>query len=406
MMSTGSSGSSDGRNTCRLRLAEYYCIEGLNSFACTLFINSIYFWTRARFGFSDTMNLLLGATQGGVYVLAARWGGKASDRLGYDRQMLATLALMAAVLSIGWWPPLTMAPYIVLALLTIGMGAFWPANEAVVMHSPGALSMPQRLGAYNVVWSLMGALGFFASGALFDVHANLIFLVPAALFVVEIVWLLRPSRGTTRAGVTAMALPHTGVRVPAAVKQRFMQTAWIGNCAGYVIITSMSALMPHIGEQLGLRPSHAIWLSCTMMFARGASFAFYWWWEGWHYRQGWFAAALAGAPACLAVVFFSRHIPVVFAALMLMGLALGLIYYSSLYYSMDVGESKGEHGGLHESLIGMGVLVGPLTGAAGGWLFGTVGARCTILALTAVAASTAIGWLARRRPGSAGVPAG
>jgi hypothetical protein len=40
-----------------------------------------------------------------------------------------------------------------------------------------------------------------------------------------------------------------------------------------------------------------------------------------------------------------------------------LIYYSSLFYAMDVGDTKGEHGGLHEAAIGAGVCGGPLLGA-------------------------------------------
>ena len=46
------------------------------------------------------------------------------------------------------------------------------------------------------------------------------------------------------------------------------------------------------------------------------------------------------------------------------GLATGLIYYSSLFYSMDVGEASSEHGGLHEAFIGAGIFLGPATGAA------------------------------------------
>jgi hypothetical protein len=41
-----------------------------------------------------------------------------------------------------------------------------------------------------------------------------------------------------------------------------------------------------------------------------------------------------------------------------------VIYYSSLFYSMDVGETKGEHGGLHEAAIGAGIFAGPAVGAA------------------------------------------
>jgi len=46
------------------------------------------------------------------------------------------------------------------------------------------------------------------------------------------------------------------------------------------------------------------------------------------------------------------------------GAAVGLIYYSSLFYSMDVGETKGEHGGFHEAAIGAGIFAGPAFGAA------------------------------------------
>ena len=47
-----------------------------------------------------------------------------------------------------------------------------------------------------------------------------------------------------------------------------------------------------------------------------------------------------------------------------LGAAIGLIYYSSLFYSMDVGDTKGEHGGIHEAAIGLGNCLGPAIGAA------------------------------------------
>jgi hypothetical protein len=41
---------------------------------------------------------------------------------------------------------------------------------------------------------------------------------------------------------------------------------------------------------------------------------------------------------------------------------VGVIYYSSLFYAMDVGETKGEHGGVHEALVGVGLCGGPAIG--------------------------------------------
>ena len=45
------------------------------------------------------------------------------------------------------------------------------------------------------------------------------------------------------------------------------------------------------------------------------------------------------------------------------GLAAGVIYYSSLFYSLDVGTAKAEHSGLHEAAIGLGICAGPALGA-------------------------------------------
>ncbi len=65
-----------------------------------------------------------------------------------------------------------------------------------------------------------------------------------------------------------------------------------------------------------------------------------------------------------AVILMVPDLAVIFAAQLFFGGALGLIYYSSLFYSMDVGETKGEHGGIHEAAIGVGNFAGPAVGAA------------------------------------------
>jgi len=52
-----------------------------------------------------------------------------------------------------------------------------------------------------------------------------------------------------------------------------------------------------------------------------------------------------------------------------LGWTFGLIYYSSLFYSMDVGETKGEHAGIHEAVIGAGNCCGPAIAAAALLLF-------------------------------------
>src|SRR5215831_17571479 len=65
------------------------------------------------------------------------------------------------------------------------------------------------------------------------------------------------------------------------------------------------------------------------------------------------------------VMLLAGELWLVVLAQVFFGFATGLIYYSSLFYSMDVGgETQGEHGGLHEAAIGAGVFAGPAVGAA------------------------------------------
>ena len=64
-------------------------------------------------------------------------------------------------------------------------------------------------------------------------------------------------------------------------------------------------------------------------------------------------------------LLLAHQLWLVVVAQLFFGFGTGLIYYSSLFYSMDAGgETQGEHGGLHEAAIGLGVFAGPAVGAA------------------------------------------
>jgi MFS family permease len=94
-----------------------------------------------------------------------------------------------------------------------------------------------------------------------------------------------------------------------------------------------------------------------------AAFILLWRWTGWHYRFRWLLLSFVALTVSFATLLLALQFWVVIAAQVAFGFAVGLVYYSSLFYSMDVGETKGEHGGLHEAAIGLGVFAGPALGA-------------------------------------------
>jgi MFS family permease len=385
------------RRPTRLALGDYYLIEGVNAAASTLFLLAMFFWTRARLDFSNTQNLWLGVVQGASYVLFSLWGGALAERVGYDRMIGRALAAAALLLpAMAIFPGQTVS-FLVVAIYTAAMAVIWPSLEAAITVVPGRWRTPQRVAAYNVVWALAGTLGFFASGALFGWRADAVVLTPVALHVMQLLWLgcrVRRSAPVVAPSGTATSAPPT-VAHPRR-HPRFMHASRLGNMLGYFVVTSFGALTPHVGERLDLTSRQTIWMACVMLLTRGLSFLAFGRWEGWHYRWRWLIGSIVLLPATLAASFFCTQLAVVLAAQAIMGVLLGLIYSSSLFYSLDLSEDHGTHSGRHEAMIGVGILAGPLAGVAGARLFGGVaGAKLAILAVYAITAVAGLIMLCR-----------
>jgi hypothetical protein len=202
---------------------------------------------------------------------------------------------------------------------------------------------------------------------------------------------------------TAALTPKgSSLEVPVSPQDRagYLRAARITNGLGYFLFGAFGALAPTIGERLGLGARLAIWLVSVYLFARSASFLFFWRWSGWEYRRGWLAASLLLPPAALAATFFSTSTAAVVGALAVLGALSGIAYSASLYASLDREGGEGEGGGLHERVIGVGVLLGPLAGAAGIRLLdGATSAGGLVAALGAIVAVTGLAPLRRKRPG-------
>lgn len=363
-----------------LRLIDYYLVEGANAFAVTLFLLSIFFWAQARFGYSHIENLALGAVQGIAHMLASQIGGRLGDRAGYNRILVTGISGALLTSASGWLPEARWMPMVVSCLYAVFIATTWPVLEAGCMHIPGKLNVPQRLGIYNLVWSFAGAAGFLLSGFVFQWNIHSIFWIPAGIHALQLGWIYH-QRGRHRIdGETAMHFAHAGHAVPVEEKRRLARLSWLSNGFAYFLGSGFAALTPHLGERLGLNQAWTMWLGASLLVSRATGFLVLAQWKGWHYHRGWGLYALWSAPVWLAVVFFSGHVVLVLAGCMLLGFSFGLSYYMSIYYSLDASDQKGEQGAWHESIIGLGMLTGPLVGAAGGYVTGsTAGAKATIL---------------------------
>ena len=346
-----------------------YAIEGLNSFATVLYFNYLYFFMRDRFGFDNKHNLALAALLGLVYTFAAWQAGKFAQRRGYFFALKIGFGIMAVSLAAGLF--LTSAPGEILAAscVTIGMCFIWPTLEALVSDGETAARLPRAIGIYNVVWAVTNALSYFVGGTLIETFGyKIIFALPLAIVLLQLAltfWLHRHATGMAR---TALNKPETQLppepHRPASPKAKaFLKMAWLANPFAYIAINTLIAVIPGIAAKFHLSPMSAGFVCSLWCFVRLGAFVALWHWTKWHYKFRWLAAAFAILTASFAAILTAPNLAVLIAAQLFFGWAIGLVYYSSLFYSMDAGDAKGDHGGIHEAAIGIGNCLGPAVGA-------------------------------------------
>jgi len=352
------------------RKAIGFLLAGLNTLGCAYFGNYVFFLLRQQHGFGNAENLLASALHGLIYVPAAIWGGRFAERRGLTASLRIGFAGMALTLLIGAQFPTATGVLVTLALWTVAMCFTWPALEAHAMSGESGRGMQRMVGLYNLTWAGGGALTYFVGGTLFEhLGPRSLFWMPAGLYAVQFVltwWLERQPNVIPPPLTKNPNEPHpeaAAYQQPVPPKI-FLQMAWLANPFAYIAINTVLAVIPQLAANLKLTAAQTGMFCSLWFFARLATFVLLWQWSGWHYRFRWLLAAFIGLIVGFATLLLAGQFWLLLVAQLVFGLSTGLIYYSSLFYSMDVGETKGEHGGLHEAAIGAGICIGPAVGAA------------------------------------------
>ena len=350
-----------------------YTLTALNTLASQYYFNYLFFYLRDEYGFGDRTNLWVAAMHGAIYVYAAWQGGKFAERRGYITSLRVGYAGLLLTMVAGAWMSTAAGALVVVAAYTVALLLIWPALEALTMADEPPERVPHRVGIYNLTWSGSAAVAYFTGGPLYEwLGPGLIFGLPAALFLVQLLmvsWLARrmpglPRRADVPEPITVPAGPPAALRDRPARAAVFLRLAWMANPLSYVAVYTLLAVMPGLASRLGLSPTQVGMFCSIWFFARMLAFALLWQWSGWHYRFRFLAGGYVLLVASFVSILVAPTLVVLVLGQVVFGLATGMAYYSSLFYSMDLSDTKAEHGGLHEAAIGLGICVGPAVGAA------------------------------------------
>ncbi len=352
----------------------YFLLAALNTFATTWFGNYLFFFLRDQFGFGNRQNLWVSALYGFVYVFAAWQCGKFAQRRGFLTSLKVGFTGLMIMMIIGGLMDTKLGVLFTLVGYTIMLLFIWPALEALVSENETQAGVQHNVGLYNCTWSAAAAAAYFSGGKLYDWNGRAaVFWIPAGIFALELaiaLWVSAKKKSIANAPATSETSVPVGHPEEAAFHQpvspkTFLKMAWLTNPFAYVAINTVIAVMPGVGEKLHLSPTRVGLFCSVWLFARMGTFALLWQWRGWHYRFRWLLTAFILLIVSFMALLLAHALWLVILAQIFFGFAIGLFYYSSLFYSMDVGgESQAEHGGLHEAAIGIGVFFGPAVGAA------------------------------------------
>lgn len=358
----------------------YFTLEALNAFATVYYFTYLFFYLQARLGFGNLQNLGMSAASGLVYALSAWYGGRFGQHYGYFNALKVGFTVMGLGMLSGLLPGGGAGQLATMILWTLGMCFTWPTLEALASEDEDQTGVTRMVGIYNVVWASSSGVAAFVGGAMFErFGGRSVFWLPAGLHGLQLAltfWLERRYAIEHRRPAAAALVMHgqTGLgggpspapppHLSRAVAQSFQRMAWLANPCAYIAISTVIPMIPALAKRYDLTPTYAGFFCSVWLFARLGAFVLHWRWTGWHYRFGWLLGAYLAMVLSFAALFYVLELWAVVLAQIFFGWAIGLIYYSSLFYSMDATATKGVHGGIHESALGIGIFAGPALGAA------------------------------------------
>jgi MFS family permease len=347
-----------------------FVLEAINAFATSYYGNYIYFLMQQAHGFGKVGNLALSAGCGFLYIGGAWCGGRFAQKHGYYTALRLGFGIMAGGLAWGGLSGTASGHMLSMVIWTLGMCLTWPSLEALASEGENWPGLQRMIGIYNTTWATASALGFFMGGALMEkLGWSSLFWLPIILHGLQLVLLLflkSPPPATSRQPTpsTRPSIPHENeVLVSPARAKTFLRMAWLANPFAYIALNSVIPVLPDLAVRLDLSTTLAGFVCSIFYITRLGAFVWLWWWSGWHYRFSWLAGAYLLLLGSFAALLLIPHLAVIILAQVFFGIAIGFTYYSSLFYSMDVGDTKGVHGGLHEAAIGTGLFAGPAVGA-------------------------------------------
>lgn len=349
-------------------LAPLFVLTFLESIAATLIQRGLYFYTHEHLRFDQSANLWLAFGFGVTYIGGALISHGVTQRLGERRLLLACLFGLLALHAL---PALFDAPWLLIAAVfgtALVQGLKWPVIESYVSAGRPPKQLLPILSRYNVTWATAGFAAVGVTGVIVGAGApSLFFWLPALLNAAGIAIALRLPAAPRHLD---SAHPERPAAAELGHLRSLLGSARWSMLGSYALLYVLAPLMPSLLERLQLPLALATPVASVLDAVRVVSFALLGALPGWHGRRLPLWLTAAALPAGFLLILLGDSLVLVILGEIVFGAAAGFAYTAALYYALVAENASVDAGGAHESLIGIGIGLGPLSGLAGQLLVG------------------------------------
>ena len=150
--------------------------------------------------------------------------------------------------------------------------------------------------------------------------------------------------------------------------QLFLYLGWIANFSAAFTFGGIHYIFVYVGREYHL----GVWVGAIIFakeLGRFCAFVTLRYCSGWHYSLRCLAIVqLLGGIAVIASAFV-RAPALLFLLFFIAGCFIGLAYYSSFFYGLNLRSEEGKKAGIHEGILASGTFLGPLLCGAVGSLY-------------------------------------
>ena len=358
----------------RLPLSCAYMIEGLTAISASLLMTGVAFYTTQKFHFSTGQNLLLMMAQGIAYAAGALSAGPVTRRVSKPATLIAVnclIVVLTTAISLG----ASTAVLIPLLLVNVFVSTFtWPLVESLVTEGCDAVHMNRRITVYNMIWSGMNVLVIAGYGTILQLWPAGPLVIPVICHGIGVCIAIILAL-THRTPAFVDSISHGDPEVAAQLASSRKMAMWLSRIslpASFVVANSLMGIFPTLRISAEIGVAGATLVASIWMAGRFGIFILLGMTSFWHTRP----RLLLGGGVLMLLSFLltvlaaerlgmfqtmstSVVVMIIIFAELLFGIVAGFVFSASLYFGMVLSGGSTDHGGYHEALIGVGMVVGP-----------------------------------------------